>query len=154
MIPRGSPRNLGGKLVDAAAAGTSWLGSARAETSIRVRLAPNIARSWSRGRGSAGKQRLAEREVEMDRSGRVATSRLHGARCRRPRVTNERVVSNRNGHVDKPLDVAAKELDLVDRLRRAPVAQLRRSIRGQDEERDAAQARFDDCRQEIRRGGS
>ena len=90
----------------------------------------------------------------MDRSGRVAAGRLHGTRCRRPCVTNERVVSNRNGHVDKPLDVAAKELDLVDRLRRAPVAQLRRSIGGQDEERDATQARFHDCRQKIRRGGA
>src|SRR5215213_1937108 len=68
-----------------------------------------------------GKQRLAEREIEMDRPGRVAAGRLHGARCRRPCVTNESVVTNRNGHVDKPLHVAAKKLDLIDRLSCAPV---------------------------------
>src|SRR5829696_570759 len=90
----------------------------------------------------------------MNRSGRVGACHLHRAGCRSPCVTNEGVVSSRDGHVDKPLDVAAKELNLVDRLRRAPVTQLWRSIGGQDDERDATQARFHDCWEKIRRGGA
>ena len=69
-------------------------------------------------------------------------------------MTKECIVSDRNRHVDKPLDVASEELDLVDRLRCAPVAQLRWPIGGQYEQWDATQSRFYYCREEVRRGGA
>src|SRR5919107_1664062 len=93
-----------------------------------------------------GEQRLAEWDVEVDWSGWVGPGHLHGARRCRTGVTNEFGPTIGNGHIDKPFDVAAKEVNLVDRLRRAPVAQLRRTVGGQYDQRDATQTRLDDSR--------
>ena len=51
---------------------------------------------------------------------------------------SRRAIGNR--HVGEPFGVRAVEIDLVDGLGGAPVAEFWRSVGGQDEEWDAAQA--------------
>ena len=51
--------------------------------------------------------------------------------------------------VDRPADLPAEDARLVDRLRRAAVAQLGRPVGGQQDERDARQRRLDDGRQQL-----
>ena len=56
------------------------------------------------------------------------------------------------GKLGEPLRVAAVEMVLVDRLRRAAIPQLRRPIRGENHERHPAQRRLHDGRREVDRG--
>ena len=89
-------------------------------------------------------KRLAERNIEMHRSvlrgGEGAPGERSPARGSR-RVGDTRVVEPAHG--------AAVEVALVDRLGRSDVAQLGRSVGGDDQHRDVGQPGFDDCREEV-----
>ena len=54
--------------------------------------------------------------------------------------------------LDEPLDGIAVELELVDRLAGADVAQLWRPIGGEDDQRDPGLVGFDHRRGEVRDG--
>jgi hypothetical protein len=66
----------------------------------------------------------------------------------------EGFVVSRNGQVGEPLGVAAVEVELVDRLGGAPVAQFWWSIRGEDDEGDAAEMRLGHGGQKVGGGGA
>ena len=93
------------------------------------------------------RQRLAEREVQVHRTrpparavqkARHASARWWTARCA-PRL----VVA----HLHEPLGGRAVELDLVDRLAGAHVAQLRRPVGGEHDQRHPRLVRLDHGRQ-------
>ena len=102
-----------------------------------------------RGGSGAGPadERLAERQVEVHRPGRP--------RPRAPGAASDRHVAGAAGVGDagivEPPHGAAVEVGLVDRLRRADVAQLGRAVGGHDEHRHVRQAGLDDGRVEVGR---
>ena len=105
-----------------------------------------------RQRLGARKERLAEREVEMHRSrGRVPRLR-DGAGPERGNVVEHRAGVLRNPHLDEPAHEAPEELDLIDRLRRAGVAELGRTVRGRDDQGHARGGGFDHGGEEVRGG--
>jgi len=99
-------------------------------------------------------ERVAEREVEMHRSGRRGAGRRHRTRGERVRVARTRVGLAEHRNVDEPLRMRPVEPELIDRLRRAGIAQLGRAVGGEDDQRHAAVAGFDDRGKEVRRGGA
>ena len=92
-------------------------------------------------------QRLAERQVEMDRPGARRRERPLGERPPRHRIG---FVGHRC--VAEPPHRAPVQLDLVDRLRGADAAQLGRSVGGEHEHRHLREAGLDHGRVEV--GGS
>ena len=83
-------------------------------------------------------ERLAQRQVEVHGAGPPvdARSTRRGRRARASSARARRVASMRPD-LDEPLRRAAVELDLVDRLPGADVAQLRRAVGGQHDQRHA-----------------
>ena len=84
-------------------------------------------------------QRLAQREVEVHRARAAATrasttARQASARIQRSALRRRLVRAD----LEEPLDRVAVELELVDRLPGADVAQLGRPVGGQHDQRDAA----------------
>ena len=87
------------------------------------------------GQGFGQHQRLAQREVEVDRSGAAAQRGPVGAAGQRSdpaQALDRRVV---NADLDEPFRRAAVELDLIDRLPGPDVAELGRAVRGEDDQR-------------------
>ena len=96
-------------------------------------------------------ERLAQREVQVDRAGAALERRPHRAAREHPHPAHplgRRVV---RADLEEPLRRRAVELDLVDRLAGADLAQLRRPVGGEDDERHARLVRLDDRRNEVRR---
>jgi hypothetical protein len=96
-------------------------------------------------------ERLAQREVQVHRTrtpferrpDRAAGERAHPATALGRRVVR--------ADLEEPLRRAAVQVDLVDRLPGADLAQLGRPVGGQHEERDARLERLDDRGREVRR---
>ena len=100
-------------------------------------------------------QGLAERQIEMHRSGFERC----GANGRDPGTPGKGAprpppVVGRHTRIVEPSHRRAVQPRLIDRLRSADVAQLRRSVGGHDEHRHGRQAGLDDCRVEIGRSGA
>jgi hypothetical protein len=104
-----------------------------------------------RRQGRAGHERLTQHEVQvhgagspLERGPEGAAGELaqpaHALRCRGPLVD-----------LQVPLRRAPVELDLVDGLAGADVAQLGRAVRGEDEQRHARLPRLDHRRRVVRR---
>ena len=129
------------------------LPAARTITYGRPPLRP-VASSGS-GSGPIEHERLAQREVEVDgsrrtlgrrrsRRGRPACGSTAGARRRR-------LV---DADLEEPLDRVAVQLELVDRLSGADVAELGRAVGRQHDHRHAGLAGLDHRRREVGRGGA
>ena len=99
-------------------------------------------------------ERLAEREVEVDRSRRALDRGPVGAagqRADKPEGRRGRVI---DPDLEEPLDRVAVDLQLVDRLAGADLAELRRAVGGEHDQRHACVPRLDHRRREVRRGGT
>ena len=99
-------------------------------------------------------ERFAEREVDVDGARGRLRSRRHRPAHDPPQMGLEKRRYLRHGELRVPLREARVEMILVDRLGGRPVAQLGRSVGGQDNERDAALASLHDGRREVHDGGS
>jgi hypothetical protein len=99
-------------------------------------------------------ERLAEREVQVDRAGRTPARRGHRPARQRARVTQGAPAGFGQCRLGEPANVVAVEVRLVDGLPRAPLAQLRRSIGGEQQQRDARVVGLDDRGEEVRRRGA
>ena len=108
----------------------------------------------SSGSGAVGHERLAQREVQVHRARaavergpeRAAGELAQPAHARRRR----RVVVD----LEEPLGGAAVELDLVDRLPGADLAQLGRAVGGEHEQRHARLVRLDHRGRVVGRRGA
>ena len=104
--------------------------------------------------GTVRDQRLAQREVQVHRAGTPVDRRVERAAGELAQPAD----AGRAGRVvvdlEVPLGGAAVELDLVDRLPGADVAQLGRAIGGQDEQRHARLVRLDDGGRVVGGGGA
>ena len=106
----------------------------------------------SAGSGGVEHERLAQREVQVHRARAGPSSAVQNARQASWR--SQRMRSGVAGcvvHLEEPLRGAAVELDLVDRLPGAEVAQLRRPVGGQHEQRHARLVRLDHRGRVVRR---
>ena len=103
-------------------------------------------------------KRLAERHVEMDDTFAHPVGGGVGAGGGRAQVADQQRigVGFRQRHVHRPQRVIPVQLDLIDGLVRAAVAQFRRAIPGQDDQRHLQFVRLDDGRKEVggRRAGN
>ena len=99
-------------------------------------------------------ERLAKREVEMHRTGPARGCRPVGAAGERPDPPQPLGGGVVDANLEEPFDGVTVELDLVDRLTGADLAQLRGAVRRQHDQRHARVPGLDHCRSEIRRGGS
>ena len=103
---------------------------------------------------AVGDQRLAEGEVQVHRAGAA----VERGPERAARELAQPAHAGRAGRVvvdlEVPLGGAAVELDLVDRLPGAEVAQLGRAVGGQHEQRDARLVGLDHRRRVVGRGGA
>ena len=99
-------------------------------------------------------ERLAEREVQMHRPGWFGQRGRGGAAGQRARIAEEIRRGFRYGDFDRPLRVRAVQPQLIDRLRRADIAQLGWAIGRQDDQRYASNARLNDRWEEIGGGGA
>ena len=95
------------------------------------------------GQRPVGHERLAQREVQVDRAG-AAVDR-GPERAARELAQPPQPLRRGGVRVDleEPLGGAAVELDLVDRLPGAEVAQLGRAVGGEDDQRHARLVRLD-----------
>ena len=130
--PRGWARTSSARRVTSC---RSW--RARRDARDRPRPAFGSTRSVDQRRARR-EQRLAKREIEMNRAGRFA-DRLRDAAAREgpPRHPRARLVGGRTG-IAIPADGAAEEVGLVDRLARADVLQLGRTVSRAHDERNPA----------------
>ncbi len=99
-------------------------------------------------------ERLAQREVQVDRAGPALQRgpvRAAGELAQPAHPLGRRGVVV---DLEEPLGGAAVELDLVDRLPGAELAQLRRAVGGEHEQRHARLVRLDHRRRVVRRGGA
>ncbi len=99
------------------------------------------------------RERLAQREVQMDGAGPAACGRRPGPACECAVVhggTPPRLVI---ADLHEPLGRRSVHLDLVDRLAGAGVPQLRRPVRGQDDQRHARLVRLHHGGHQVGRGG-
>ena len=118
----------------------------------RHRRPRHAARSSGGQRTGTADERISERKVEMDRPRRLGGSQGDGARPERaPRVTRRLV---RHARVGEPAHRPAVQVGLVDRLRRADIAQFRRTIGRAHEQRHLAEMGLDDGRMQVCRRGS
>ncbi len=97
-------------------------------------------------------ERLAQREVQVHRA-RAALQRgpvcAAGERAHPAQLLGAGLV---HAHLEEPLGRPAEQLQLVDRLSGAVLAQLRRSVGGEHQQRHARLARLDHARQQLCRG--
>ena len=151
------------RAANAASAGPSAGSRSSRPATITARPEPRVAPIGARGarrRGATGRdprppagaagagvvgrqrsvqhERLAQRQVEVDRAGaaRRAPSRRRGRRARGSSAARAGVAAC-DADLDEPLGGGAVELDLVDRLPGADVAQLGRAVGRQHDQRDA-----------------
>ena len=100
------------------------------------------------------RQRLAQRQIQMHGAGPPAERRRVRAAGQRAvvhgRVAPGRVVA----HLDEPLRERPVQLDLVDRLPGADVAQLGRPVGRQHDQRHARLVRLDDSGHQVRGGAA
>ena len=137
-----SPHTITPRAADRNRAATSLgVGSAVERPHARSTARPSArpAQSAASSSSGTGRQRLAQREVQVHRAraGRdpaVATARQASARWCTALARARLVVA----HLHEPLGRAAVELELVDRLPGADVAQLRRAVGGEHEQRHRA----------------
>ena len=110
---------------------------------------PPSARSPSSGSSSTSGSRSGK--FSCTGPGRPLERSPHGPAGQR--ADPPQALGRRLADVDlhEPLRDVAVELELVDRLAGADLAQLRRAVGGQDDERHARLARLDDGRQVVRR---
>ena len=101
-----------------------------------------------------GRERLAEREVEVHGARAAADGGGHRAAGERAVVDGGRAAGLVAAHLDEPLGGAAVEVELVDRLPGAHVAQLRRPVGGQHQQRHGRLARLGHRRVEVGRRGA
>ncbi len=121
---------------------------------------PTVARprgprapAGSCARRLAEDERLAQRHVEMDRTGPALERRPVGAAGELPDPAHRRGVEHRRElELAEPLGVVAVELELIDRLAGADVAQLGRPIGGEHDQRDPAPVRLHDGGHQLRGG--
>ena len=99
-------------------------------------------------------ERLAQREVEMHRAGAAAGGGRVGPAGERAVVDGGLATGLVGAHLDEPLGRVAVELELVDRLAGADLAQLGRAVGGQHDQRNARLPRLDHGRMEVGRGGA
>ena len=95
-------------------------------------------------------ERLAQREVQVHGAGAPGDGRLVGAEgepAHPPQPLGRRAVG---ADLEEPLRRAAVELQLVDRLAGPDLAQLRRAVGGEDDERDPRLVGLDHGRQVVR----
>ena len=106
------------------------------------------------GQRPVGHERLAQREVQVHGAGPAAD----GCPERAARELAQPAQPLRRGGVrvdlEEPLGRAAVELDLVDRLPGAEVAQLGRPVGGEHDQRDARLVRLDHGRDVVGRRGA
>ena len=97
-------------------------------------------------------QRLAQRQVEMDRPSRSFERRGDRSPGHRADMRQgvRRLVHQRE--LGEPFRMTTVKVVLVDRLRRAAIAQLRRPIGGQNDERHPGERSLDDGRREVDHG--
>ncbi len=99
-----------------------------------------------------GRQRRAQREVEVHRPGPAPGRRVHGA-ARQGAVVHRggprRIV---RAHLHEPLGRRAEQAQLIDRLARAHVAQLGRAIRGEHDQGGGGLTRLGHRRMKVGRG--
>ena len=101
-----------------------------------------------------GRERLAQREVEVHRSGAAAGGRPVGT-AREGAVVDGGVAARVVGaHLNEPLGGAAVELDLVDRLPSAHLAQFGWAVRGEHDQRNARLPGLHNGGVEVGRGGA
>ena len=98
-------------------------------------------------------ERLAEGRVQVDRSRRQSPGRGCRARDQRLEVAQRQLrrLRFRQRQVHRPEYLVAIQLHLVDGLVRAAVAQLRRAVGGDHQQRHPGHARLDDGREEVGR---
>jgi hypothetical protein len=99
-------------------------------------------------------ERLAEREVEVDRPARRGGGGRDGPRGGQAHLAQQIGGDVRDRQRVEPLDVPAVEADLVDRLRRAEVLQLGRAVGGQHDQRYTREERLDHGGVEVGGGGA
>ncbi len=85
-------------------------------------------------------------------TGPAADRRPVGAAGERPHPAQALGRGLGNAELEEPFDRVAVELELVDRLAGADVAQLRRAVGGQHDQRDAGLVGLDHGRQQVRGG--
>ena len=127
-------------------------GFRRAAFTVEPR-APAGAPAGGRRAGVFRDQRLAQRPVQVHGSGALAArerARAAGQRADPGDPLGRRLVV---ADLEEPAHGVAVELDLVDRLPGADLAQLRRAVGGQHDQRDPRLARLDHGRGEVGRGG-
>ena len=120
--------------------------------STRGRRLVSAARGPSGPSGTSG-SRNGSVEVDRARRARERPSRPPGPR-RRGRGAASRPPPSSSGSSANHFAWRPEEADLVDRLGRAPVAQLGRPVGRQEDQRHAPERRLDDGRQEVGRGGA
>jgi hypothetical protein len=103
---------------------------------------------------SVGFQRFAEGQIDVDGAAWRAVGRGQGAGGQRAQVAQHHVrrVGRRYGRVNRPADVVAVHLDLVDGLVGPAAAQFRRPVGGQHQQRDVGVVSLNDGRVEVGRG--
>ena len=117
-------------------------------------FAPDVRRPFGAGAPvrrqlAVGRQRLAQREVEVHHSG-AALERCPvsaaGERAHPAQPLGRCVV---HADLEEPLGGAAEQLQLVDRLPGAHLAQLRRPVGAEQQQRHACLLRLDRRRQQL-----
>ena len=91
--------------------------------------------------GAFRRERLAQRDVEVHRPGCRSLGLGHGAAAGRAEVQQPVVVGVDVAQLAEPANGRAVQLDLIDRLAGAAVAQLRRPVGGDHDQRHARLAR-------------
>jgi hypothetical protein len=82
---------------------------------------------------------------------RATGGQRHRARRHRAGVAQHLGRRIRLGQIDEPLGMRAKQIDLVDRLWRADIAQLVRTVGGEHQQRNARVERLDHSGHKVRR---
>ena len=99
---------------------------------------------------TGGHERLAERKIQVHRSGRrTERFRDRATRERTPDDTHLGFVDRRSG-IAEPPNRSTEQVRLVDRLARAGVTELRRPVGRAHDQRDARVRRLDHRRVEVR----
>ena len=126
---------------------------------VKGRIAPPFERERIRGRHLTlhrnGSEWLPPGNVEMHRTRAEVTQRQGvGAAGNRAEVEEALVVRHMRADFAEPADRIAVELELVDRLARADVAELRRPIGSEHDHRHTRLVGLDDGRVEVGGGRS
>ena len=146
IAPRGVGGDAGGELLDVVGVGRGGvLAQLGPGTAVRAALPVGGVE-----RLGLGRERLAQREVEVHRAGPLAGGGPVGAAGERA-VMDRRLAAGLVGaDLDEPLDRAPVELQLVDRLAGADLAQLGRAVGGEHDQGHARLQRLDHGGMQVR----